>query len=511
MAAVGSEITRRERWLAAIAIAMVLVFGVWLRWPGFTQGGFASHDVGGILYNAMVLADGELPYVADVELKAPGSFYLAWAFAGDRGTDIARLQVWANAWALLSALAVAMTAWHAFGARTAPVAALVAVLADAHLDSMDANYVTWSQLPQILAMSWGLAAARCSGRARTLGFVVAGAMAGCAMMIKQPTGIVVVALALSVPLWSRDRGELLRAWFHIALGVAIVHMPLVLHYVVHGELLALATAYPLNRWGLDYVVAGGRDHPWPVPIEGTLATVHFLALPLLLAAFAIVVPKSERGLGRSVAWPLAIWALATIAAAWVGARFYKGYFLAAAPPLALLAAAPWSVLGGRLRVRPAVRAALLVPVVVLLARQLRLDLDMRVDRARSHDDGARAIAKHIAPRLPDGATIWVWGWHLWDLYALLDRRSATVVYKSLGLITPPNDDTWRLAATRERFVGGEWSQRLIADFEATPPTYVILGSTAPHRQFDALRMLLARDYVRDHGLKIGRVEIWRRK
>ncbi|MBC8068913.1 MAG: hypothetical protein IAG13_11315, partial [Deltaproteobacteria bacterium] len=100
-----------SRWLGALGIAFALALGVWLRWPGFTQGGFASHDVGGILYNAMVLEAGELPYVADIELKAPGSFYLAWAFAGERGTDIARLQVWANAWALASALAVAMIAW----------------------------------------------------------------------------------------------------------------------------------------------------------------------------------------------------------------------------------------------------------------------------------------------------------------------------------------------------------------------------------------------------------------
>jgi hypothetical protein len=506
MQAAIAPTSARERMLAAIGIALVLAFGVWLRWPGFVQGGFASHDVGGILYNAMVLADGELPYVADVELKAPGSFYLAWAFAGDRGTDIARLQVWANAWALLSSLAVAMIAWRSFGARAAPVAALVAVLVDAHLDSMDANYVTWSQLPQILAMAWALQAARCEGRARSLGFAIAGAMAGCAMIIKQPTGIVVVALVLASPLWSRDRSELVRTWGSIALGVAVAHVPLVLHYAAHGEVAALATAYPLNRWGLDYVTAGGRTHPWPTPIEGVLATVNFLALPLLLAAFAIVVAKKER-----IAWPLAIWALATIAAAWVGARFYKGYFLAAAPPLALLAAAPWSLLGGRLGLPRAIRAVLLVPVVALLARQVQLDLDMRTDRARSHDDGARAIAKHIVPHLPDDATIWVWGWHLWDLYALTGKRSATVVYKSLGLITPPNDDTWRLPATRERFVDGPWAERLIADFEATPPAYVVFGSTAPHRQFTALRQLLARDYVRDRGLEIGRVEIWKHR
>ncbi len=497
--------SRAFRIAAATGVLAALVLGLWLRWPGFTQGGFASHDVGGILYNAMLLEAGELPYVADVELKAPGSFYLAWAFAGADATDIGRLQIWANAWALLSALAVATIAWRTFGARAAPVAALLAVLVDAHLDSMDANYVTWAQLPQVLAMGWGIAAARCTGRARTVGFVVAGAMAGCAMLIKQPSGVVVVALGLAAlpPMWSRDRSELLRTWWHVALGVVLAHVPLVLHYALAGELAALASSYPLNRWGLDYVASGGREHPHAVPIEGALATVNFLALPLFAAAFAIVVPRRDRAVG----WPLVAWALVTIASAWVGARFYKGYFLAAAPPLALLAAAPWGVLG--LRLRPLARLVLLAPVIVLLARQWRLDLDMRIDRGRPHDDGARTIAKHLAPRLPHDAKIWVWGWHLWDLYAFTGKRSATVVYKSLGLITGPNDDTWRLPATRERFVDGPWAKRLIEDFEATPPAYIVLGSTAPHREFEALRELLARDYVRDQGVKIGRVELWR--
>jgi hypothetical protein len=500
--------------VAALGVVAALALGLWLRWPGFTQGGFASHDVGGILYNAMVLADGELPYVADIELKAPGSFYLAWAFAGERGTDIARLQIWANAWALGSALAMAAMAWRAFGAGAAPIAATLVVLCDAHLDSMDANYVTWSQLPQILAFAWALPAARCRGPARALGFAVAGAMAGCAMMIKQPTGIVVVALGVAAlpPMWSRDREQTITTWLWIALGVLAVHVPLLLHYAAHGGLGVLLSSYPLNRWGIEYVAAGGREQAaWPTAIEGALATVYFLALPLLLAAFALAWPPTQRELGREVALPLAGWALATIAAAWVGARFYKGYFLACSAPLALLAVAPWGLLGGQLRLPRWGRALLLLPVALLLARQLRLDLDMRSDRARAHDDGARIIARHLAPRVPEGARIWVWGWHLWDLYAFTGRRSATRVYKSLGLITGPNDDTWRLPASAPHFVDGEYAEMLIDDFERTPPAYVVLGSTAPHREFTALRRLLARDYVRDHGVRIGRVELWRHR
>ena len=59
----------RDRVLAIVGVALVVIASAWLRAPGFTQGGFASHDVAGILYNAMLLHDGELPYVADIELK----------------------------------------------------------------------------------------------------------------------------------------------------------------------------------------------------------------------------------------------------------------------------------------------------------------------------------------------------------------------------------------------------------------------------------------------------------
>jgi hypothetical protein len=66
------ETPRARTALVLVAVVVVLAASVWIRWPGFTQGGFASHDVGGILYEAMVLAGGGLPYVDTVELKAPG-------------------------------------------------------------------------------------------------------------------------------------------------------------------------------------------------------------------------------------------------------------------------------------------------------------------------------------------------------------------------------------------------------------------------------------------------------
>jgi len=142
-------------------------------------------------------------------------------------------------------------------------------------------------------------------------------------------------------------------------------------------------------------------------------------------------------------------------------------------------------------------------------RQGTLLSEQRRDRARPHDEGGRVIAAHLQRELPAGARIWVWGWHLWDVYPLTGRRSASRIYKSLGLLTPPNDDTWRQPATPLVFVDGEAAAILLEDLRANKPGYIVLGSTVPHRQFTALRRLLAEDYIRDPRVKLGRVEFWR--
>ncbi len=503
---------RRARVLAGVGVALVVLASAWLRAPGFTQGGFASHDVAGILYNAMLLKGGELPYVADIELKAPGSFLIAAVLAGDDGTDIARLQVWANLWALASLVTVAATAWRLFGPRAAVVAALVLALVDAHLDSMDANYVTWAQLPMVLAWAFAFAAREAHGRARVVGFATAGAMAGAALMVKQPAGVILptlVGCAALPQVWARSWRSGVGDAIAIGAGALAVHVPLVVAYASAGELGALLSAYPLNRWGVRYVVEGGRDGGLTALSEGVLATAYFLALPLVLAAFTLVRPPIERARVRSIVIPLVAWFLATLVAAWVGARFYKGYFLAVAPPLAILAAAPWGLAGAQARLSTLARVVLAVPIVVLVLRQGLMLAEQRVDRARPHDEGGRVIAAHLQRELPDGERIWVWGWHLWDVYPMTNRRSASRIYKSLGLLTPPNDDTWRKPATPLVFVDGEAAAILLEDLDANRPGYIVLGSTVPHRQFTALRSFLAAHYVRDPRVKLGKVEFWR--
>ncbi|NVB41684.1 hypothetical protein G6O69_27860 [Pseudenhygromyxa sp. WMMC2535] len=522
-------------WVSVIALVTIVAASAWLRWPGFRQGGFASHDVAGILYNAMVLVDGGLPYVDTLELKAPGSFYLARVLAGG-GRDIACFQIWANVWALAGLIVVAGLGWRLWGRLGAVVGAGLYALHDAHLDSMDANYVTWANLPQIAAFALGIEATRArAGRPRATWWVVAGLAAGFAALCKRPDGIVLVVLMIMA--WvTAGEGARARAiavaW--VLAGFVLAHLPIAAIYLSRGALGALVDGYVLSKWGLRYL--GAREGSLLAELsEGALATAHFLALPLLLAAFAGAVALAARrarvqtGDGadagalraadplldprsrREFAF-LGLWFAATLLAASLGLRFYKGYFLACAAPLCLMAAAPWGLLGRRTRPRWLARVPAWILVAGLILRQSLLLDYARADRARAHDLGGRAIAAHLLANSAADERIWVWGWHLWDVYPLTGMRSASRIYKSWGILTQPNDDTWRRGSSPARFVDSDYAAQLIADLDAQRPIYVVLGSTVPAREFRELRAFLRANYRRDpRAPRIGRVEFWRRK
>lgn len=208
---------------------------------------------------------------------------------------------------------------------------------------------------------------------------------------------------------------------------------------------------------------------------------------------------------------LLAWTAATMLAAATGLRFYKGYWLGVLPPLCLLAAAPWGASAPALWRRGWLRlivAPLVLALTVRAAWALRLTRD---DRARPHDEGARAIGRWLGERTGPDDTIWVWGWHLWGVHAYSGRLSASRIYKTLGLLTTTPDDTWRSPAGPAKVLTDRpAAQQLMSDLAAAPPAYVAIGGTAPKHEFPALRRFLTDHYVRDHGLRVGKVEIWRR-
>ena len=154
---------------------------------------------------------------------------------------------------------------------------------------------------------------------------------------------------------------------------------------------------------------------------------------------------------------------------------------------------------------------LLVVTLGLIWHQAQVLELQRTDRARVHDRGGRQIAEHIQPSLEPGDRIWVWGWHLWDVYPMTGHLSGSRIYKSLGLLSRPNDDTWRRGAKRLEFRDGEYADLLVEELEESRPRWIVLGSTVPRKQFKGLRRLLRREYRRDRSKRLGRVQFWKLK
>ena len=493
-----------------LGLVVLLVVSAWLRTPGFTQGGFANHDVGGILYNGMLLAAGKLPYVDSVEFKAPGSFYLAWWLA-DGGRDIASFQVWANVVALASLAVVAVGTRALWG----PVAGLVAgVVYGAHdlvLDTMDANYVTWAQLPATAAVMVALTTIGRTARYRRL--VIAGALACLAVICKRPAGVALLSVLFigalnTVRSKPGTRGrEALAQMGAIGLGIGLAALPIVVHYAAHGQFAGLWTGFVRNEWGWRYVAQGSAIGGAEAPREAVMSASYFLALPLGLGAFSLGGLFSSARRDTTVA--LLAWSALAIGAAAIGFRFYKGYYLLAAAPLSVLAASPHGLLGREGLHGWPQRFVALLPALLLLGRQGVLIEAERVNRMRPHDLGGRAIARRVEQMTEPGDTLWVWGWHLWDVYAFTGRLSSTRFYKTMELTTSANDSTWRHPRSPLHFRDDLAARELLEELEASPPDYIVLGSAVPVREFEALRRFLRKHYIRDRGVRLNRVQFWK--
>jgi len=488
--------------------------------------------VAGILYNAMLLDHGMFPYVDSVELKAPGTFYLGQLLAAPGGRNIGAFQLWANLVALASLLGVAGIAWRLWGLRAACFAAGLYAMHDGFLDSMDANYVTWAQLPQILAFGAAVSATRPghSRRRTLLLWGLAGLLGGFAVLCKRPVGVVTGVVGLWAllhrgPLTKPDedppKGWLGRfaldipAGFAVTFGVCLAHVPIFVHYAAGGHVGGLIDGYVLNRWGLRYLAERGGAGWLYTAREGVFATVHFLALPLFLACFALFTRRRPGSTTRT--W-LLVWAAFTLFAASLGGRFYKGYFVPVLPALCILAAAPWGIFGRewivgiRHQLRVQVRVVVVLLGLLLAGRASLQMVNERSIRAGTHDRGGRVIAEHLHQNLRPGDRIWVWGWHLWDCYVYTGHLSGSAVYKSMGLLTRPNDDTWREPGASLRMLDpSPYRKKLISDLERTRPAYIVLGSTVPRGAFSELQTLLRDGYIRDRRVRLGRVQFWRRR
>lgn len=532
-----SRATPRALTLPEIAALLALVaLALWLRWPALFTEGFHNEDAAGIAYNADLLRSGGLPLIDNLELKAPGSFYLAWLSWGLFGRSIATLQQVACAWAIIGALGVYFGGRWLFDRRSGALAALIYVAFSPITDSIDINYVAWMVPPYIWAAALFVRGLK-TGRGRWwLACGVVLAIAG--LMKRQGAFATPLFLLLLIagprlprpdhwPSLPADQGAppVLPALAFFFGGLAIGFAPILLWYAAHGELATFITNYFFSEGGWKYAgspvdlsekpgrLADGFEGFFEYLGTATLAAI-------LTVAAALRRPRQRWGV---IAVFLTGYFWLSFLAAAVGLRFFKGYYVQVLPAAAWIAAHPKGALwrwfdgstwrGGRAaRLRAGAMLALLAIVLSpALLHDLRELRQIRRQRAEVRDGPAQTIAAVITANTDPTDRIWVWGRWAWPVYFHADRLAATRFPKTLAVFTTNLTNTWRRPTKPTKFDPASNWPALITDLQRGRPAFIVLSRNEDYSQFTALKALVREHYRVVPGLNLTGFSVYHRK
>lgn len=492
-----------------VVVASLLVF-VLVRWFHPVRG-VGNPDIAGILYSADLINEGLLPYRDSLDLKPPGSFFLAAAAFRLFGRS---LETWHRAFEifmLTGAPAMWLAARALFGAAARLSAALATALYIATIAAFDANYSSW----MVPAYTWSFAllchALVTGSRAAHVG---AGAMALLAVLFKTQAAVL-APLFVALFFWARLRARppsylVPLLWIG---GAILAALPIAVPYAVGGALPALVRGvFPLA----DAAAYAGR-------MEDDGATLHALhilvkrqgeAFPLVIAFLVATLLGVVRDLRRrrplEPLLPLVFfYAVSVWGCAVGGMRFYLHYFPQVLPALALVAGHPAAVRwltscadAENARVVRAASAAHVVALVaVLVALGIRLPQGKAAAAEYKSNERAEQIGKFIAESSRPTDRLLVWGWEGWPVYFYANRRSPSVVFKVLGQVTDFNGDTRRQGKVIH-FKPGPAADRLLADVTAAPPLFIVRCvpffpgiQNDPLDEFPALEQLLDKRYT----------------
>lgn len=444
----------RRRLPAARAIATVLAIaalGVALRLPAFRVD-ILNEDEALYATAAAAMATGERPYVAGVESKPPGIFYLYragfWAVGGRY--RMRALHVLTTLWVLLTAAAVAGVAARLARERRGRTAAVAAIFYLV-FTTVQEPAVLATQCELLFSLPLALAcfllvAPRAEGEAgwrllsRGLGYVGAGLLLSAASLIKPTSasllfaalGSGVVVLVAGIPGRSAVRRDALWRLAMLLVGFCSGWAWAFCYFRDLGAWDDLV--YWAFRWTLTtYLPTGFGQLPWlrrfcmAFGAWGALTAVLWtLAGRGLLRRWTMLQMAVEEGEVKGAAGfrLLTLWTVAAAAMVCLGGRFFDHYFPALVTPLAILGALGTSDLPAN---RPSwsrrlVVAGTVVPALLCFVAASQFETTMRwLGDARKPSAG---IAAYIGANTRPADRIFVWGYYPL-IYVAADRLAAT--------------------------------------------------------------------------------------
>lgn len=512
-----------SRWLACFLCVVGLALFAWSRLAHPIQS-LGNADIAGILYEADTINRGMLPYVATVDPKSPGSFWLIAALFRFVSRELWAIKAAYFLWALLAAPAIWLAARALYGRddRGTIAAGGAVLLYLLSIGLFDFNYSAW--MNPMYAWAFATLLLALAGRPRL--HLLAGAFAGLTFLFKTH-GLVIAPTFVMVWWWARRRGDPGAAWSAWPLwlaGALLSLVPLVLQYAWYGQLRALAGGLLPVSWALEYASQiQPKEHWiwsawWRVPEQ--MHRVYPLQVELGLAA--LLAALHERSAARRttaaraagsgpVAPQLLFLAWSVVGCGLGGMRFYIHYLTQYLPALALLAAhpAPYRWLGRQLElvVRGQVWRASAMVLAVPMMIELGTHLQELVEGKAAHVDhrgtaGTRAIGELINKKTRPDECIQVWGWAAWSVYYWADRQACSPIFKVMGQVTDINQNSMFTRNRRMDFRPGPYADILLRSFKKRRPAYVVRmkpffeGVTRdPLEQFRALHAILERDYV----------------
>jgi 4-amino-4-deoxy-L-arabinose transferase-like glycosyltransferase len=296
-----------------------------------------ERDEGEYAYIAQRWLLGEVPYRDSFDQKPPAVFAVYALILGTLGSSPAAIHWGAQLWTL-GTLALVMHLGRAWLSAPAAISAgllMVLLTVDHALVGNAANTELFALLPLTACMASAL---RASEKQSWRWSAVAGATGAAAVAFKHVAApMVILPLLLIASKGKRLPAHLLA----FSLGAVAAILPILVYFVGTGAFDALWDA--LIRFNLSYAAhASVASYQW-VLWPQIRATLPSLWLVYLLAVLALLVGWPH---GQTVAAPRSrgrlwctVWLLAGLLAIAAGGYLRRHYFLFAAPPLALLAAA----------------------------------------------------------------------------------------------------------------------------------------------------------------------------
>lgn len=447
MPAVTRTVTVQFAVLASLAAGLLL--------PGLLTG--PSLDASVFLVTGWRMGHGDLPYVDTWDHKPPGIYVVDWV----ADVLLGWLDPWLAVW-LTTVVAVALTglavsrllARHDSG-RLATVGGLAVVVGlGHHLLSLGGGLTEQvAVLPATVAVSLATAA---SGRRQWLAAGLLLGVAGTTSFQLAPAAAACLFLALRQ---RRQGRRVAAAW--LLTGMGAVGLLVIFALGLSG---AASAAY-------DAVVAYVSAYRQiGSPGLGSAAGWGFLSLLFLVipAAFGVLALRRVDGARRELCLAAIGWILGALVVVLLTGRLYGHYLAPLAVPLTILgvtglrdiASRSRNLLAGRVASVAIMAGCLLSVAVGLVGGQMELRIVQRTAPA------AREVSAFLAANARAGGSLFVWGNQPY-LYRLAGLRPAAGFIYLYPLSTPG-------------YAGPAMIDALVADFERSPPTFVVdAGSVAP--------------------------------